>query len=178
MGPHTSADTEREEAVSDHEPRRRDEDGENVFALVAQLARRASDGQLVVAAAIGIVAAALVGLVRPDLWFVGLPLLCVGSFGVWGIAERTATERTARLGADFGGRRAHERPPNGSHRHVSGLLTILVIVADGRNLEDDPFVRGPFVLDASAARTDRHPETGTHPEQRFWIRALRCEWTA
>jgi hypothetical protein len=106
MGPRTPAGSEPEEAVSDHEPRGRDEDGENVFALVAQLARRASDGQLVVAAAIGIIAAVLVGLVRPDLWFLGLPFLCVGSFGTWGIAERTETERAARLGPNFGGRRA------------------------------------------------------------------------
>ena len=131
MGPHTSADTDREEAVSDHEPRRRDEDGESVFVLVAHLARRASDGQLVVAAAIGIVAAAVVGLVRPDLWFLGLPLLCVGSFGIWGIAERTATERTTRLGADFGGRRAltSVRLTAAVIGTMSGLLTILVIVA-------------------------------------------------
>jgi len=131
MGPHTSADTEREGAVSDREPRGRGEDGENVFALVAQLARRASDGQLVIAAAIGIVAAVLVGLVRPDLWFLGLPLLSVGSFGIWGIAERTATERTARLGADFVGRRALTslRLTAALIGTLSGLLTLLVIVA-------------------------------------------------
>jgi len=131
MGPHTSADTEREGAVSDREPRGRDEDGENVFALVAQLARRASDGQLVIAAAIGIVAAVLVGLVRPDLWFLGLPLLSVGSFGIWGIAERTATERTERLGADFVGRRALTslRLTAALIGTLSGLLTLLVIVA-------------------------------------------------
>jgi hypothetical protein len=119
--------------ISDHEPSGRDvdEDGENVFALVAQLARRASDGQLVVAAAIGIVAAVVVGLVRPNLWFLGLPLLCVGSFGVWGIAERTTAERTARLGPDFGGRRAltSVRLTAAVIGTLSGLLTILVIVA-------------------------------------------------
>lgn len=109
----------------------RDDDGENVFALVAQLARRASDGQLVVAAAIGIVAAAIVGLVRPDLWFIALPLLCVGSFGIWGIADRTAMERTARLGPDFGGRRAltSVRLTAAVIGTLSGLLTILVVVA-------------------------------------------------
>ena len=76
-------------------------------------------------------AAAVVGLVRPDLWFLGLPLLCVGSFGIWGIAERTATERTTRLGADFGGRRAltSVRLTAAVIGTVSGLLTILVIVA-------------------------------------------------
>ena len=88
------------------ELRPRDDDGENIFSLVAQLARHASDGQLVIAAAVGITAATIVGLVRPSLWFVALPLLCLGSFGVWGIAERTAAERLTRLGPDFGGRRA------------------------------------------------------------------------
>ena len=118
--------------ISGHEPRGRgDDDGENVFALAAQLARRASDGQLVVAAAIGIVAAVVVGLVRPDLWFLGLPLLCVGSFGAWGIAERTTAERTARMGPHFGGRRAltSVRLTAAVIGTLSGLLTILVIVA-------------------------------------------------
>ena len=117
--------------MSDGEPRDHDEDGESVFALVAQLARRASDGQLVIAAAIGIVAATLVGLVRPDLWLLSLPLLCVGSFGAWGMAERTAAERTARLGPDFGGRRALTsiRLTAAVIGTLSGLLTLLVIVA-------------------------------------------------
>jgi len=117
--------------VTDHEPRTRHEDGENVFALAARLARRASDGQLVVAAAAGILAASLVGLVRPNLWWVGLPLVCVGSFGVWGIAERTATERTTRLGPDFGGRRALTsiRLTAAVVGTLSGVMTLLVVVA-------------------------------------------------
>lgn len=109
----------------------RNDDGENVFALAARLARRASDGQLVVAAAAGILAASLVGFARPDLWWVGLPLVCVGSFGVWGIAERTAAERTARLGPDFGGRRAltSVRLTAAVVGTLSGVMTLLVIVA-------------------------------------------------
>ena len=131
MEPYTSADSDRERTVSDHELRGRNEDGESVFALAAQLARRASDGQLVVAAAIGVVAAVLVGLVRPDLWFFGLPLLCIGSFGAWGIAERTETERMARLGPDFGGRRALVglRISAAIIGTVSGTLTLLTVVA-------------------------------------------------
>ena len=107
------------------------DDGENVFALVARLARRASDGQLVVAAAIGIVAAAIVGLVRPDWWFVALPLLSVGSFGVWGIADRTAAERTARLGPAFDGRStlASIRVASAVIGTVAGILTLLAVVA-------------------------------------------------
>ena len=117
--------------VSQQEPRPRDDDGGSIFALAAQLARRASDGQLVVAAAVGILAVSLVGFVRPDLWWVGLPLVCVGSFGVWGIAERTATERTARLGPDFGGRRALTslRLTAAVLGTLSGVMTLLVIVA-------------------------------------------------
>lgn len=117
--------------MTDYERGLRPEDGENVFALAARLARRASDGQLVVAAAAGILAASLVGFVRPDLWWVGLPLVCVGSFGVWGIAERTATERTARLGPDFGGRRALTsiRLTAAVVGTLSGVITLLVVVA-------------------------------------------------
>ena len=117
--------------MTDHELGSRDEEGENVFALAARMARRASDGQLVVAASIGIIAATLVGLVRPTLWFLALPLLCVGSFGVWGIAERTAAERTARLGRDFGGRRALSsvRLTAAVVGTLSGVLTLLVVVA-------------------------------------------------
>ena len=108
-----------------------DDDGENIFALVAQLARRASDGQLVVAAAVGITAAAIVGLVRPSLWFVALPLLCIGSFGIWGIAERTAAERLTRLGPDFGGRRALAgvRVTAAVIGTLSAALAILTLVA-------------------------------------------------
>lgn len=117
--------------MTDYERGLRPEDGENVFALAARLARRASDGQLVAAAAAGILAASLVGFVRPDLWWVGLPLVCVGSFGVWGIAERTATERTARLGPDFGGRRALTsiRLTAAVVGTLSGVITLLVVVA-------------------------------------------------
>jgi hypothetical protein len=117
--------------MTDSQPRPDNDDGDSIFAVVAQFARRASDGQLVLAAAAGIAAAAIVGLVRPDWWFVALPLLCVGSFGVWGIAERTAAERLARLGPDFGGRRAlaSVRATAAVVGTLSGTLTLLVIVA-------------------------------------------------
>jgi hypothetical protein len=107
------------------------DDGESIFALVAGLARRASDGQLVVAAAIGIVTATIVGLVWPSWWFAALPLLCIGSFGVWGIAERTSAERLARLGPSFGGRRALAgvRIAAAVVGTLAGTLTLLAIVA-------------------------------------------------
>ena len=107
------------------------DDGESIFAVVAQLARRASDGQLVIAAADGITAAAIVGLVRPSLRFVALPLLCIGSFGIWGIAERTAAERLTRLGPNFGGRRAlaSVRVAAAVIGTLSGVLALLAVVA-------------------------------------------------
>ena len=107
------------------------DDGESIFALVARLARRATDGQLVLASAVGISAAAIVGLVRPNLWFVALPLLCIGSFGIWGIAERTASERRTRLGPDFGGRRALAgvRVAAAVVGTLSGTLVLLAVAA-------------------------------------------------
>jgi hypothetical protein len=106
-------------------------EGESLFALVAQLARRASDGQLVLAAATGIATAAIVGLARPDWWFIALPLLSVGSFGIWGIAERTSAERLARIGPEFGGRRAlaSVRVTAAVIGTLSGTLALLAIVA-------------------------------------------------
>jgi hypothetical protein len=81
------------------------DDGENIFVLVAHVARRATDGQLVLAAGVGIVAAVIVGLLQPGLWLVALPLLCIGSFGVWGIAERTSARSVS-------GASRSERPLN------------------------------------------------------------------
>ena len=120
----------REAPVTEPEVRSHD-DGENIFALVAQVARRATDGQLVIAAGVGIVAAVIVGLVQPSLWFVALPLLCVGSFGVWGIAERTSAERTGRLGPAFAGRRALTgvRMAAATIGTLAGTLTLLALVA-------------------------------------------------
>ena len=93
-------------ALTEERNSRTDPDAEHLFALVAKLARRAPDGQLVMAAAAGIAGAAVIGLLAPDWWFAAPPLLCIGSFGVWGIAERTAAERLDRIGPAFVGRRA------------------------------------------------------------------------
>lgn len=108
-----------------------DQDGEHVFALVAKLARRASDGQLVVAAAAGIATAVLVGLLVPSWWFAALPLLCLGSFGIWGIAERSANERLARSGPSFGGRRALAivRATAATVGTIAGALALLTLAA-------------------------------------------------
>jgi len=116
--------------VTEPDVRSRDE-GENIFSVVAALARRATDGQLVLAAATGIASAALIGLVRPTWWFLALPLLCVGSFGVWGIAERTTAERVARLGPSFPGQRALAgvRAAAAAIGTLAGLLALLTLVA-------------------------------------------------
>lgn len=107
------------------------DDGESIFALVAQLARRASDGQLVVAATVGIASAAIIGLVRPGWWFAALPLLCMGAFGIWGIAERTSAERLARVGPAFAGRRALAvvRISAAIIGTLAGALALLTLVA-------------------------------------------------
>ena len=116
--------------MTEPDVRSRDE-GENIFSVVAALARRATDGQLVLAATTGIASAALIGLVRPTLWFLALPLLCVGSFGVWGIAERTTAERVARLGPSFPGQRALAgvRAAAAAIGTLAGLLALLTLVA-------------------------------------------------
>jgi len=107
------------------------DDGENIFVLVAHVARRATDGQLVLAAGVGIVAAVIIGLIQPGLWLIALPLLCVGSFGIWGIAERTTAERAGRLGPAFAGRRALTgvRVTAAIIGTVAGTLTLLALVA-------------------------------------------------
>lgn len=113
------------------DPDRSRDEGENIFSVVAALARRATDGQLVLAATTGIGSAALIGLVRPTWWFPALPLLCVGSFGVWGIAERTTAERVARLGPSFPGQRALAgvRAAAAAIGTLAGLLALLTLVA-------------------------------------------------
>jgi hypothetical protein len=113
------------------EPDRSRDEGESIFSVVAGLARRATDGQLVLAAATGIASAALIGLVRPTWWFLALPLLCIGSFGVWGIAERTTAERVARLGPSFPGQRALAGVRAGAAAigTLAGLLALLTLVA-------------------------------------------------
>ena len=105
-------------------------DDENLFAIVAGRARRATDGQLVAAAAIGVAGAAAIGLLLPRWWIVALPLLCIGSFGVWGIADRSAAER-AKAGGGGSGRIALAglRVAAAVVGTAAGVLTLLVIVA-------------------------------------------------
>jgi hypothetical protein len=117
--------------VTEPDVRPHDDDGESIFALAAAVARRATDGQLVVAAGVGVVAAAIVGLVRPSQWLVAQPQLSIGSFGIWGIAERTTAERSGRLGPTFAGHRALTgvRVAAAVIGTLAGTITLLAIVA-------------------------------------------------
>lgn len=61
--------------------------------LLVQRARGASDRRLVVDAALGLVSAAAVAVLRPPLW---IPLaslaVCLGAFGIWGILDRETAD--------------------------------------------------------------------------------------
>lgn len=63
--------------------------------MLAARARQASDLRLVLDAAVGLLAATLIGIFRPPLW---LPLsalaFALGAFGVWGILDREASGAT------------------------------------------------------------------------------------
>lgn len=64
----------------------------NVFDQLAAAGRRASDGGLALAAGLGLLAAILPPLLWPGGWLVALAGGAAAGFGVWGIADRTATE--------------------------------------------------------------------------------------
>ena len=65
----------------------------NVFALLAQRARHASDGRLAADAAGGLLLAAAMLLWRPGGWPVfGSAALCFLAYGGWGIADRALQE--------------------------------------------------------------------------------------
>jgi len=57
--------------------------------MLANRARQASDRRLALDAALGLIAAAGLAVLRPPLW---IPLtalaFCLGAFGVWGILDR------------------------------------------------------------------------------------------
>jgi hypothetical protein len=63
---------------------------ETLAAVVSARARRATDGQLVVAVAVGLTSAVAIGIFWPGWWRLALPLVSLAAFGVWGIADRSA----------------------------------------------------------------------------------------
>lgn len=62
-------------------------------ALLARRARGASDGRLALDAAVGLIAGALVLVLRPPAWPVLVSAAaCFLAFGVWGISDRAVRE--------------------------------------------------------------------------------------
>jgi len=66
---------------------------ENLLELLAGVARRASDGRLVLAAALGLMGVVAIALMAPDWWRWTFPLVSMASFGAWGIADRIVHEQ-------------------------------------------------------------------------------------
>jgi hypothetical protein len=62
--------------------------GETIYTVLAGAARRASERVLVVILVNCLFAAESVLLVRTGRWQAVLPLICIASFGTWGIADR------------------------------------------------------------------------------------------
>ena len=66
---------------------------ENLGTVLAQLARRTPDGRLVLAAAVGVVAALVAIVLKPPAWFPMLAAgVCLLAFGTWGITDRVLHE--------------------------------------------------------------------------------------
>ena len=71
-------------------------DGETLYGLIAGMARRASDSRLALACGAGLLGVGLIGIFAPGRWRLALPLICLASFGGWGVADRERTARGAR----------------------------------------------------------------------------------
>ena len=68
-----------------------------LYALLADRARRSSDGALALCAGVGLLGAGVTGLLGARWAPVALAFVCASTFGVWGIAEREASERADSL---------------------------------------------------------------------------------
>ena len=125
-GPHTSADTDREEAVSDHEPRRRDE----TVRASSRWSRTSLDARRMVVVCGcdrnrgGGCRARAPGPVVPSVCRSSAWARCIRGLRAHGNGAHHAPRRRLRRSA-----RAHERPLTAAVIVTSGLLTILVIVA-------------------------------------------------
>jgi hypothetical protein len=82
------------------------ENRESLFAVLAGGARRATDGQLVLAVVAGLTGGTAILLWALAWWRWSLPLAAVAAFGGWGIFDRVARERAALQGQGSGGLRA------------------------------------------------------------------------
>jgi hypothetical protein len=68
----------------------------NVWDLLSARARRASDAQLALTAAAGVVGAVALIAVKPRAWAVlSGSAVCTAAFGLWGIADRSLQETVA-----------------------------------------------------------------------------------
>ena len=74
--------------MRDQSELRRPTDAPNVYAALAVLARRSSDGALATAATVGLLAVMGLVVARAGWSTFLLPLVAVGAFGLWGIVER------------------------------------------------------------------------------------------
>jgi hypothetical protein len=72
-------------------PRPREEP--TLLTLLSGIAHRATDTQLVAACVASLLASAGVFLVARGWWRLSLPLLAIGCFSVWAIAERDGSRR-------------------------------------------------------------------------------------
>lgn len=81
------------------------------YAALAARARRASDGGLAIATAVGLVHLALLLVWRPASWQFVVAPLAIGCYGIWGIADR---ERTAAA--------------DPSHRRMLGVARALAAI--------------------------------------------------
>jgi hypothetical protein len=81
------------------------ENRESLFAVLAAGARRATDGQLVLAVVAGLTGGTAILLWALSWWRWTLPLVGVAAFGGWGIFDRVARERATSQGPGFGGYR-------------------------------------------------------------------------
>ena len=86
-------------ASVDLDPRATEPPG--LFAMLAVRARRAPDAVLATMAGIGGVSAIALAAVRPSWWTFALPLVSVGTFGLWGMLERATAERGAERSARY-----------------------------------------------------------------------------
>jgi hypothetical protein len=78
------------------------EDREGLISMLAGGARRATDGQLVVAVVVGLMGVLAILLWALDWWRWALPLVCVAAFGGWGISDRILRERGAEEATSAG----------------------------------------------------------------------------
>lgn len=88
--------------MSDPNPSASAPERPTIYAMLADRARRTSDGGLAACTAAGLLAlATLIGL-QPRWWPPLVPVIALGAFGAWGIADRELASRPAAGGGARG----------------------------------------------------------------------------